>query len=192
MVLATHLPLRWISNGEGLQVAGVEGMINVRFKRVDPGYFGLLDIPSLAGRGIGPQDRQGAPLAVVVNEALAARLEDVAGMANPVGQRVRISCPNYEEGGFHAEGFRDRRCDSQRTRQLPGRDAPAVAYVALAQIPRPDVRLLVRTQAEPAAVMPAIRAAIRDVDPNLPLGDVATMRQVRCGQRFLARAGRRG
>ena len=51
--LATHLPLLWIGNGEGLQVlSGVEEMINVRFKRVDPGYFDLLDIPLLAGRGI--------------------------------------------------------------------------------------------------------------------------------------------
>ena len=27
--------------------------------------------------------------------------------------------------------------------------------------------------------MPAIRQAVREIDPNLPLGDVATMQQVR-------------
>jgi putative ABC transport system permease protein len=51
--------------------------------------------------------------------------------------------------------------------------------VALAQAPRLDVKLFVRTLAEPAAVMPAIREAMREVDPNLPLGDIATMQQIR-------------
>jgi putative ABC transport system permease protein len=63
----------------------------------------------------------------------------------------------------------------------PGRPDPPVAYVALAQVPQLDVKLFVRTLTEPAAMMPAIREAMREVDPNLPLGDVATMQQVRDG-----------
>ena len=50
--LATHLPLRWISNGEAVEVPGSPEMINVRFKRVDPGYFSAFGIPLLSGRGI--------------------------------------------------------------------------------------------------------------------------------------------
>jgi putative ABC transport system permease protein len=61
----------------------------------------------------------------------------------------------------------------------PGRPDPPVVYVPLAQVPGPVVRLVVRTQAQPASVVPAIREAVRQIDPNLPLGDVATMRQVR-------------
>ena len=179
--LTSHLPLRWIGNGEGLHVAGVEEPVNVRFKRVDAGYFETLDIPLLAGRGITNRDGRGAPAVVVINEALAARLSDVSGMANPVGQRVRISCPDYEVGGSSIRDFEIAGIIRSERVGGPGRADPAVAYVALAQAPRPDVKILVRTQAEPTDVMPAIREAIREIDPNLPLGDIATLRQVRSG-----------
>jgi len=54
-----------------------------------------------------------------------------------------------------------------------------VAYVPLAQVPQQDIKLVVRTQSEPLAVMSGIREAVRQVDPNLPLGDVRTMEQVK-------------
>ncbi|MGH9163115.1 MAG: FtsX-like permease family protein [Vicinamibacteraceae bacterium] len=38
---------------------------------------------------------------------------------------------------------------------------------------------MVRTQSDPSAVMTGIREAVRQVDPNLPLGDVRTMEQVK-------------
>src|SRR5262245_27972108 len=93
--VSTHLPLRWITNGEGVEVAGVQKPINVRFKRVDPGYFGTLGIPLLAGRGITERDRLGARRVVVINEALAGRLTDATGIKSPVGHVVRLYCPRY-------------------------------------------------------------------------------------------------
>ena len=49
----------------------------------------------------------------------------------------------------------------------------------LLQSPRREIKLIVRTRNEPAAAMPAIRAAMREIDPRLPLGDVRTMAQVK-------------
>ena len=69
--------------------------MRVRFKRVDPGYFHTLDIPVLAGRGITDHDREGSPRVIVINQALAARLADVAGMKEPVGKKVRLSSTDY-------------------------------------------------------------------------------------------------
>jgi len=179
--LSSHLPLLWISNGEGVQVAGIEQQVNVRLKRVDPGYFKTLDIPLLAGRGITASDRPGAPRVVVINEALAARLAEFAEMVDPVGQTVRISYPEYSVVGSSIQDFAIAGIIRSERVNGPGRPDPPVAYVALAQVPQPDVRILVRTQAEPTAVMPAIREAMREVDPNLPLGDIATMQQIRDG-----------
>jgi len=154
-------------------------LVNVRFKRVDPGYFSALGIGLVAGRGITNRDRAGAPRVIVVNEALAARLADVAGRKDPVGQLVRLSCPYYiEKGALMADVEIVGVIRSERV-GAPGRPDPPVAYVPLAQVPHPEVRLVVRTRTAPAAVMPGIREAIRQVDANLPLGDVATLEQVR-------------
>jgi ABC-type antimicrobial peptide transport system permease subunit len=51
-------------------------------------------------------------------------------------------------------------------------------YVPLAQAPNPHIKILVRTRGD-AAVLPTIRQAVREIDSSLPLGDIATMRQVR-------------
>ena len=61
----------------------------------------------------------------------------------------------------------------------PGDPDPPVVYAALAQAPAASVKIVVRTAVAAATVMPAIREAVRGVDPNLPLADVATMEQVR-------------
>jgi putative ABC transport system permease protein len=54
-----------------------------------------------------------------------------------------------------------------------------VAYVPLAQFPRQDIKLVVRTRSEPLAAMSGIREAVRRLDPHLPLADVRTMEQVK-------------
>jgi putative ABC transport system permease protein len=54
-----------------------------------------------------------------------------------------------------------------------------VVYVPLAQFPRQDIKLVVRTRSEPLAAMSGIREAVRQVDPHLPLADVRTMEQVK-------------
>jgi len=178
---STVLPLRWISNGEGMFVPGIPEMVHVRFKRVDPGYFDALGIPVLAGRGIAGQDREGTPRVAVINQALAARLEQVARIKNPVGKAVRVSTPGYREMmEFIPEVEIVGVIRSERV-SGPGDPDPPVVYVPLAQVPSPGVKLVIRTGAEMAAVMPAIREAVREIDPNLPLGDVATMEQVRDG-----------
>jgi putative ABC transport system permease protein len=49
----------------------------------------------------------------------------------------------------------------------------------LAQFPRQDINLVVRTRSEPSAAMSGIREAVRQVDRHLPLVDVRTMEQVK-------------
>ncbi len=177
--IATALPLEWIGNGEAMQIAGVEKLVRVRFKRVDPGYFRTLGIPVLAGRGITRRDVDGAPRVVVINQALATRLAEVAGFQDPVGKSVRVSCPGYLEKRVFlpeveiAGVIRNERVAS------PGRPDPPVVYAPVTQLPSPQIKILVRTRSEAAAVMPAVREAIRQIDSSLPLGDVATMEQVR-------------
>jgi putative ABC transport system permease protein len=176
--LSTFLPLQWISNGEGIFIPGVEKPVLVRFKRVDAGYFQTLGIPVLAGRGITDRDRESSPRIIVINQALAARLADAAGIKDPVGKTVRLTSSDYSgKQPVVSEVQIAGVIRSERTAS-PGYPDPAVVYVPLAQAPNPDIKLLVRTRKGMTSVMPGIREAVHEIDPNLPLGDVATMQQV--------------
>ncbi|HLH04889.1 MAG TPA: ABC transporter permease [Bryobacteraceae bacterium] len=177
--LTNYLPLQWISNGEGIFVPGIEKPLFVRCKRADAGYFRTLEIPVLAGRGIGERDGQRAPRVVVINQALAARLADVAHMKDVVGKTVKLTSSDYS--GAQAV-FTDVQIvgiiRNERT-TAPGLAEPPVVYVPLAQSPVRYFRLLVRSSAETGTVVSALRHALRAVDPNLPLADVATLEQIR-------------
>ncbi|HUB32125.1 MAG TPA: ABC transporter permease [Bryobacteraceae bacterium] len=177
--LATQLPLQWINNGEAIVLPGTSELVRVRFKRVDAGYFRALGIPVLAGRGITAQDREGTPRVMVINQALASRLADVGRLQDPVGKTVRVSTPGYiEKKEFIPEVQIVGVIRSERVAS-PGTPDPPVVYVPLAQAPAPAVRIVVRTASDWSGVLPAVRDAVRQTDPNLPLGDVATMQQVR-------------
>lgn len=179
VALATHLPLRWIGNGEGMMVPGVEKPVNVRFKRVDPGYFRSFGIPLLSGREITERDRNNTPRIAVINEALAQRLREVAQGKDPVGMKVQVSCPNYEVKGTTIQDIEIAGVIRSERVGGPGRPDPPVVYVPLAQSPSGGVRLIVRTQGEPSVVVPGLREALREVDPSLAPGDLATMQEVR-------------
>lgn len=176
--LATYLPLEWITNGEAVSVPGNDGLINVRFKRVDSGYFDAFDILVRSGRGIAPDDRAGSAPVLVVNEALAARLRDAAHVATPVGQIVRIQYADYSGTPTERTAEIVGIIRSERVND-PWRPDPPVVYVPLAQAPDRNLRVIVRTAADPAAAVPAIREAVHATDPRLAVADVATMTEVR-------------
>lgn len=175
--LATALPLRWIGNGEGLRLDGAQPWIKVRFKRVDPGYFDVLGIPLLAGRGINSRDRVGAPTAVVINQALARRLVDAGQLTRPVGRHVQLTSTDYAGQPALIDAEIVGVIRSERVGD-PWRPDPPVVYVPLAQAPVPAAAVLIHTQ-DATTPMASIRDAVHAVDPNIPLGDVATMEQVR-------------
>jgi putative ABC transport system permease protein len=174
--LATGLPLRWIGNGESISVTGIDEPIKVRFKRVDSGYFDTLDIPMVAGRGIAPGDRFGSAPVVVLNQALASQLDAVAHLSAPVGRTVRLRYANYGRQ-IETEAEIVGVIRSERVGD-PWRPDPPVVYVPLAQVPASQLKLLVRSDAAAPAVVPAIRQALRAIDPTLPLGDVTTMSEL--------------
>ena len=151
----------------------------VRVKFVDPWYFGALDIPVETGRGIEDRDRAGAPPIVVINREVAGQFLKTFGIANPVGRTVGIDVPGY--GPIPESPVNLRIVGVIRSERTAGLNAPPelVAYIPFAQAPRQDIKLVVRTRSEPAAAMPGIREAVRQVDPHLPLGDVMTMEEVK-------------
>jgi predicted permease len=173
------LPLQGVQWGEYMSLPGVRQPLLVRLKLVDPWYFGVLQIPVETGRGIEDRDRAGAPPVVVINEEVARQLSKTFGISNPVGRSVGISVPGY--GPIPESQVKLQIVGVIRGERTAGLNAPPelVAYLPLAQAPRQDISLVVRTRSEALAAMPGIREAVRQVDPHLPLGEVRTMEQVK-------------
>jgi putative ABC transport system permease protein len=177
--VSLDLPLQRVQWGEFINMPGMKESFVARVKMVDPGYFATLGIPVESGRGIEDRDRAGLPPAMVINQETAEHLSAKFGLPNPVGRTVGTALPGY--GPIPESVVNAQIVGVIRNERTGGPQAPLepVVYVPLAQFPRQDVRLVVRTRIDPLAAMPAIREAVRQVDPRLPLGDVMTMERVK-------------
>ncbi len=166
------------TGSQNLTMPGREDRLLVRFKRADHGYVATMRIPVVAGRGFTADDRAGAPYVVVINEALAFRLKDRFGVANPVGQAVELPAIGL---GLESRALMTvvGIIGNERTHGDLRVPIEEVAYVPIAQGPRLWIKLSVRTRAEPTAAVPAIRDAIRELEPRLALADVRTLTQIR-------------
>ena len=177
--VATDLPMEGVPHGEGLSASGSDAFIPVRYKRIDSQYFELLDIPILAGRGLEARDRADAPLTVVINEQLAARIREEFGIEEPVGRHVSLPLINYQMSDGMGSDFQIVGVARSERIKGPGEDTPPVAYVSLAQVPRGHFKIIVRGGGPPASLMAGVRQAIGRVDPGLAVGEVRTLEQVR-------------
>jgi len=136
---------------------------------VSAGYFTLFDEPLRAGRMFTAEDRDGAPLVAVVNEALA---KQYFGDASPLGKRVRFS---ETEPWLTIVGVV---ADEQRSNVLNEMSwaARPALFRALAQRPAQSGYLLVATRGVPEALAEPARAAVLRLERDAVVGDVRTMR----------------
>ncbi len=136
---------------------------------VDPGFFDALRVRPVEGRLLGTEDRSNSPSAVVVNQTMAGMLWPGV---SPVGQMIAID-PHAWNTWVQVVGvIPDIRAD-----EITGAPGPAM-YVALAESPSRNVTLVVRASAPMAAVVPAIRRAVAEVDRLVPIRAVASMDDV--------------
>jgi putative ABC transport system permease protein len=134
------------------------------------GYFETLRIPLLEGRLYGATDRSGVEPVAVVSRGLADRFW---GGGRAIGARITLGDPADPEtvwmtvvgvvGDVRHEGV-----NQEGYPQL---------YLPFSQAPTRSIVLTVRTQGDPASLVPALRRALADIDPDLPLADVATLEE---------------
>jgi putative ABC transport system permease protein len=149
-----------------------------RLNVASPGYFATFGIPLARGRPLGEQDRAGAFPAAVVNEAF---VEEFLPHGDPLEQRLAMKqlLPGGELGPlveWRVVGVsRDVRNADPRSRPVPEITLP------FAQNPWPAATVALRTAGDPGSVPPSAAAAIRALDPDLPMADLRTMAQVVAG-----------
>ncbi|MBZ5617673.1 MAG: ABC transporter permease [Acidobacteriia bacterium] len=131
------------------------------YSRVSNGYFRTLDTPLLAGRDFDDHDTLASPKVAIVNEAFARQL---ANGANPVGQRFWVEAtPSTPETAYEIVGLvRSAKYLSLRQAFQP------VFYLPYSQDPHPQLgdQLLIRSNAPLETLLPAVRRALAEVDPN--------------------------
>jgi putative ABC transport system permease protein len=133
---------------------------------VSPGLFRALGVPLRAGREFGTQDQPGSPLVAIVSEGLARRLW--AG-ADAIGRILEFDGRSHEVVGVVGD---IRGNDGTARGGGLDRDPAAVLYLSSAQFPQNTVSLVIRTDIQLQAILPAIRAAVRQIDPVQPMPDL--------------------
>lgn len=131
-------------------------------------YHRAMGIPLLRGRTFDTRDRQDAPRAFVVNEALAD--EQFPG-EDPLGRRLSIPWGEVLEGEIVGV------VGNVRESGLDKEPAPAI-YWAYRQTPSSLLNLVIRTAGEPTALADQAAAVVHDVNPNQPVAQIRTMEQV--------------
>jgi predicted permease len=133
--------------------------------RVSPSFFPTLGIPLVAGRLLEDRDDERSQKVVVINET-AARTYFAPG-ENPIGKRFGNAIERRTEVEIVGV-VRDVKYNSLRDA------APPTLYFPLRQRWLHGVTFEVRTAVDPSTLANAVRAAVRDVDPNVPVTNTTT------------------
>ncbi len=135
----------------------------VDFRVVTTDYLHVMGIPLLRGRAFDERDRAGAPLVMIVNEAMVRRHFP---NDDPIGRRVAIPWGGWREVVGVVGDVRDRGLDAEPRAEL---------YVPLPQEAFGAMVLVARTTGSPQHVAAEMKRQIYAVDPDQPVHSVATM-----------------
>ena len=168
-----YLPLSGTDNfwafdieGRPAKPAGVFDLM--QYRPVSITYFQTMGIPVLRGRAFNASDNEDGPLEVIINDTMARTFWK---QQNPIGQRVKFSEPKWRTivgivGDVHHEGLQSK--------------PDAELYLPYAQAPNVDARptVVLHTSIDPTNLVGALRRAVSDVDPHVPIDQIATMKQM--------------
>lgn len=133
---------------------------------VTPGYFEAMGVPLIRGRTFGSSDMADSPNVVVVSRSLA---DEFFPGEDPVGRSIVLTGWNPP---VHMEVIGV--VGDVRPGSLE-RDMEPTMYWTMSQSGRLSAYMVVRTSGEPASLAPTLRAAIRAVDPNVPVSNLRPM-----------------
>jgi predicted permease len=167
--LARQVPLGISgTSSTGITVDGYTPQANeevvIVYNVVGPRYFETMRIGVVKGREFTTQDTTETTPSLIINETMATRYW---GDREALGGRVRIGNDEHQVVGI----VKDIKYGQINEQPVP------YMYLALSQTFTSTAILHVRSAAAPATVLGAVRAIVRDLDPNLPLFDARTMNE---------------
>ncbi|HVE77792.1 MAG TPA: FtsX-like permease family protein, partial [Gemmatimonadaceae bacterium] len=175
-----NLPLgggggNWDVDVEGRTTTPGEAPVSPNVQFVGGDYFRAIGMRARRGRPLGPEDDEGAPLAAVINEAMARMLWPGQ---SPLGARFRVAGPPGERWMTVVGVMND-------VRQASLRDTTrGEYYIPHAQMHRStgftprEMYVVARASGDPAALAPTLRRILRELDPAVAPSAVRTLREV--------------
>jgi predicted permease len=132
---------------------------------IDDRFFQTMRIGVLEGRTFGPLESASAQPLAVVNSTF---VRTVLNGEEAIGRRFRLSgregAPEFEIIGVVA----DAKYTSLR------HNVPATVYLSYLQQPPGAMTFEIRTAGDPLDLVPAVRGAVAELDPQVPLFDIRT------------------
>ncbi len=171
---STSVPLGGGQDVLGFRIPGHEPspekpLLSIDTNLVGPNYFSTMEIPLLRGRDFRPEDGQpSAPGVAIINQTMAQRFWPGA---DPLGERIQSGSagPWLEIIGV----ARDIKYYSLAEEPRP------FIYGSMAQFDSFGASLLVLTQGDPAAVLPAVREQLAALEPALATAMVISLDELR-------------
>lgn len=157
---------------------GAEVDVETYRRVVTPGYFDALGIRLRAGRILAVTDSATAPRAVVVNRTFVAKYLENIPIEQAVGLSLGTNAVRAATG--KVEAFIVGVVDDMK-QERPDEPAQSEIYVSFAQLPGinhgSQAYVVVRTIGDPNSYIEAVRTAIQEEDPTIPMDAVMTMDQ---------------
>lgn len=154
------------SGADGLAITGYTSQpgeqVAVQENRVGPRYFPTVGMSMVAGRDFEAREIGGDAKIAIVNEAMAQKY--FKGR-DPIGQRFGYDQPDVEIIGI----VRDARVNSVRESAVP------MVFYPLDSTPSYVGTMHVRASGDPESTGVALRKALQEVEPRLPVAQVTTL-----------------
>jgi putative ABC transport system permease protein len=146
---------------------------NIGFTAVTPHMYRTLDVRILQGRDFTDAEAEAKRPLAIVNETMAKQLWP---NQEPLGRRFKVAGTETGDEWFTVIGVAADFFHSEMDDQDP---LFPCAYVPHGWMATASTGLTLRVDGDPAQITAAVRAAIREADPNIPLYNIRTMQELR-------------
>ena len=143
----------------------------VAVRMTSPGYFKTARVQVLAGRDFTEADGFGRPPVVIVSEGTAKRFWPDQ---DPIGKRLTLTMMTKDAAEVVGV-VREVKTGSLDASEA---DSETAIYAPRAQFGYGGATITVRTQVDPANLTRGVIGAVRAIDPEQPVLDIATMDEV--------------
>jgi predicted permease len=150
------------------------------FTPVSTAYFETMGMRLVRGRLFDATESPDSPKTIIVNETLARQLWPGE---NPIGKRLKQGWPETPDrptkpGAYFAPWREVVGVVSDVKFNGVTSETPLQAYLPLVHESARSVAIVMRTELDPASLVPSVEGVGRDLDKNIPLVQTRTMDQV--------------